>query len=76
MPDFLDAAKELEQQDRERALANHSARLKPEPAQWVQDGVVMCIDCACDIEPERLAAKPNAARCIDCQQLHELKDHC
>ncbi|MDP2548070.1 TraR/DksA C4-type zinc finger protein [Oceanobacter sp. 4_MG-2023] len=76
MTDPLDAAKEIEVLQREQALANHLSRQVPEPEQWIQDGIVMCIDCACEISPKRLAAKPHAARCIDCQALHELQDHC
>ncbi|WP_028294273.1 TraR/DksA C4-type zinc finger protein [Oceanobacter kriegii] len=71
----LDEAKELEQQDRERALRNHAAR-QHEPDQWIENGVVLCIDCAEPVSIKRLAAKPAAARCIDCQQLCELQNHC
>jgi RNA polymerase-binding transcription factor DksA len=31
----------------------------------------VCVDCAGDIEYERLKAAPAAARCIRCQTLHE-----
>lgn len=34
-----------------------------------QDG--LCDDCGDAIEPGRLAAKPNARRCVSCQQEHE-----
>jgi DnaK suppressor protein len=30
-----------------------------------------CIECARPIDPERLAARPQAARCMDCQRLEE-----
>jgi DnaK suppressor protein len=30
-----------------------------------------CIKCARAIDPERLAARPQAARCLDCQRLEE-----
>lgn len=73
--DWTDDATRQEQADRERALAKQHSR-SAEPAQWVERGVVLCIDCAEPISLKRLAAKPNAARCIDCQQLFELMDHC
>jgi DnaK suppressor protein len=74
--DQLDDAAMLEQADRDRALSNQCAHREPEPDQWIEDGVVLCIDCAEPVSQPRLAAKPNAARCIDCQQLHERQDHC
>lgn len=73
--DWTDDASELEQFDRERSLANQQAH-SAEPEQWIENDTVFCIDCAEPVSPRRLAAKPNAARCIDCQQLFELMDHC
>lgn len=73
--DEIDRANQHEQHLRQLALADQRARSK-EPAQWIEDGAVWCIDCGTEINKERLNAKPNAARCIDCQSLHELKDHC
>ncbi len=71
--DLLDEAKELEMAVRDRALANHFAGIK-EPAQDVENGVVYCICCATVIPQERLLAKPNAARCVDCQLIFEHKE--
>lgn len=71
--DLLDEAKALEMAARDRALAEHFASVK-EPPQWVEDGVVYCIDCGTTITPERLQAKPYAARCIDCQTIYEHKE--
>jgi DnaK suppressor protein len=31
----------------------------------------MCVGCGRTIDPDRLAARPQAARCIDCQRLEE-----
>ncbi len=73
--DQLDEAKALEMADRQRAIANHQAKAQ-EPEQWIDNGIVCCIDCEVPIPTERLDAKPNAARCIECQSLYELQDHC
>ena len=74
--DVLDDAKQLEMRQRDQALASHQARQEPEPEQWIDNGIVCCIDCEVPIPTERLDAKPNAARCIECQSLYELQDHC
>ncbi|HZM35744.1 MAG TPA: TraR/DksA C4-type zinc finger protein [Burkholderiales bacterium] len=31
----------------------------------------ICVDCGSDVGYERLAAEPDAARCIECQRRHE-----
>jgi DnaK suppressor protein len=33
----------------------------------VVHGVAYCVDCGLDIPPERLKAKPDAVRCVECQ---------
>lgn len=71
--DQLDEAKELEMAARERALADHFANIK-EPPQDIENGVVYCVGCAVVIPQERLRAKPNAARCVDCQMIFEHKE--
>jgi RNA polymerase-binding transcription factor len=38
----------------------------------IKDGTYgRCVDCGCDIEPQRLLAYPTATRCLACQQRHE-----
>ncbi|QEW05641.1 TraR/DksA C4-type zinc finger protein [Nitrincola iocasae] len=71
MTDIVDHASEREQQQRDQALAR---RVVFEPMQDVFDGVVYCIDCGDQISQERLAAKPNAARCIHCQTTWERRN--
>ena len=68
--DILDDAKKAEMEDCDRALANHFARTI-EPAQDIENGIVYCIRCGREVERERLAVKPNAARCVECQTIHE-----
>ncbi|MGI1669988.1 MAG: TraR/DksA C4-type zinc finger protein [Neptuniibacter sp.] len=70
--DVIDHAKELELKQRQIAL-DKTLKNASEPQQEIIDGVVICIACGIDIPPARLAAKPNAARCIDCQQIEEQK---
>lgn len=76
MADDLDRAKDLEIWQRDNALKAQALKAKEPPQDIDQDGNVWCIDCGDKVAPERLNAKPNAARCIDCQGLHELKDRC
>lgn len=73
--DILDHAKQTEMADRQRAIAAQREKTK-EPEQLIADGEVLCIDCDRQVSKPRLAAKPNAARCIECQSTHELKDRC
>lgn len=59
--DELDKAKQLEQKQRDAAIA----------AQLGKDNGVgrqFCIDCEDEIPPARRAVYPSAKRCIDCQQ--------
>jgi DnaK suppressor protein len=69
MPDILDHAKDVEMRQRQAAL--DKVLKHKEPAQDIQAGVVICIDCTTPIEIARLSAKPNAARCIQCQTIEE-----
>jgi DnaK suppressor protein len=72
MTDIFDAAEQVEQRQRDTALAR-ARQVTPEPEQLVVSGVVLCIDCDDEVQPERLRAKPNAARCIHCQSIWERK---
>lgn len=70
MPDQLDRAKKLEMGHRQASLEN-TLQQAQEPPQEILDGVVVCIDCGINIPLDRLAAKPDAARCINCQSRKE-----
>ena len=70
MPDQLDHAKVLEMQHRKHALEEFLGN-STEPPQQIINGQVLCIDCDSAIQPKRLQAKPNAARCIHCQHKTE-----
>ncbi len=71
MTDIYDRAQARELQNQQEAEARHRAGIAPEPEQQVVAGVVLCIDCDEPVQPGRLKAKPNAARCIVCQGLYE-----
>lgn len=71
MPDLYDQAQERDMANTAAAQRAHAERQTPEPQQQRVAGHVLCIDCDEPVEPRRLAAKPNAARCIDCQTLWE-----
>ncbi|MBL4799819.1 MAG: TraR/DksA C4-type zinc finger protein [Oleispira sp.] len=75
MADQLDDAKAMEMSDRERAIKAQLAKVK-EPKQLIVDDEILCIECETLVSKLRLAAKPSAARCIDCQSLHEQKGRC
>lgn len=69
-PDLIDRA--AERTEEILAEAHYQQRKRAaEPPQTRENGATWCIDCGVRIPPERLAAKPHAARCVDCQQLHE-----
>lgn len=70
--DDADRAKKIEQLHRRAAL--EMAKRHPEPPQKMIAGNVLCIDCDDAISKERLAAKPDAARCIECQSIKDKKE--
>lgn len=66
--DIADRAEIEEQQERDRALAEQRARAEAGADKpLVIDGRVCCRDCELPIPEERLAANPNAARCVECK---------
>ncbi len=73
MPDILDRAKDVEMHQRDQSL-KYALAVK-EPAQEIVNGRVLCIDCDTAVQMARLVAKPNAARCIYCQQAFEKMEH-
>ncbi len=68
--DDADRAQRLEELQRESALAAHGA---PAETPRTHHGTRMCLDCDEPIEAPRLAANPQAVRCVDCQRRHERK---
>ena len=74
MTDIYDRAQKRDLQNLKDAQDAWKASQTPEPPQQVIGGTVLCIDCDEPVQPERLKAKPNAARCIFCQGQYE-KEH-
>lgn len=68
--DPIDYAQQREEQHRDLALAAQANRAKDKPL--VIDDEVCCCSCEEPIPEKRLEAEPEAARCLDCQQAHEL----
>jgi len=64
--DQFDRATQLEEQQREAALAQVLHR-----AQNAGESALHCIDCGVDIPEARRQAVPGCQRCIDCQEDHE-----
>ncbi len=72
MADRLDLAQEATAYQLSTALLCQRA-IKVEEAKEgpiIVDGKILCVDCRKEIPVERLAAKPDAARCCPCQQRH------
>jgi DnaK suppressor protein len=69
MTDIVDSAGELEQRQRADAHAAHLARVRAmqEPAPRTENGVRVCADCGDELDAQRLAAQPDAARCVPCK---------
>lgn len=67
MTDIFDRASELEELQREHAIARQRSR-KTTPCEAEHE---YCADCAEEIEPGRRAAVPGCTRCIGCQRKAE-----
>ncbi|CED61151.1 Transcriptional regulator, TraR/DksA family [Moritella viscosa] len=70
--DIYDNAAKVEESQRQQAL-DKALRQGKEPAQQITNAQVHCLRCDLVIPPLRLAAKPDAAYCIHCQQLREMR---
>lgn len=71
--DIVDRAQEREEHLRREALHAHAAAEDGEIARCDRDGYRICADCFDRLTAKRLRAKPEAARCVDCQDLYEQK---
>jgi DnaK suppressor protein len=67
----FDLAQELEEKHRVKSLAVQAAAAATKEQPLVIDGVRVCLDCRDPIGKKRLKAKPDAARCVECQELKE-----
>lgn len=62
-------AAELEERTRQAGI--DEARAAPPEPPRERDGKRYCLDCDTTIEGARLAARPEAVRCVPCQERHE-----
>jgi len=72
--DDVDHAQELNELFRSQALDAHFRRCGEEFGAMIENARI-CRGCGEEIDPDRLAAKPDAVRCIDCQGKKERKRH-
>lgn len=70
MTDVFDSASELEEQDRQRALAEQSRRAGL-AGKTEADSAEFCEDCGEDIPLKRRKAVPGCQRCVACQSRKE-----
>ena len=63
--DFADEAQTAEGVHLRAALAG--VRPREDEAQLLEDGRVICRECGEPIPAARLAVRPGACRCVDCQ---------
>jgi len=64
--DDLDLAQQHEEAHRAQALRQVQARQKA-TAPFIRLGIRVCLDCQSPISPQRVAANPQAVRCLGCQ---------
>jgi phage/conjugal plasmid C-4 type zinc finger TraR family protein len=65
--DIIDQAQEHEERLRSEAIANATIKPGKEPALWY------CEDCFVGIPEARRVAVPHCTRCVDCQEIHEIR---
>lgn len=68
---YFDTAAALELHDRQAALDAHRNRHRDRPVE--RDGERICLDCDEPIDPRRVERFPEAARCIGCQEIYEVR---
>lgn len=71
MTDVLDKAGEVEQRDRDAALARQAAAGQEQETPFVIEGRRVCLGCFEPIARGRLKANPQAVRCVECQVSHD-----
>jgi DnaK suppressor protein len=73
--DDLDRAEQQERQQRQFAIkaALNSGIETEQPDE--ENGIRYCLDCGMEIPQERLEARPESVRCVDCKQIKEQKDN-
>lgn len=71
MVDVFDRAQTREQEDRDRAIAEQLRKGRETEQPDEVDGTRYCLDCGHEIDPRRLAFRPESVRCVECQQIKD-----
>ncbi len=71
MTDIFDRATEIEELERDSAIAAQAARTAQAETPFEIQGKRVCLDCFVPITKRRLVANPQAVRCVECQQDHD-----
>lgn len=71
--DIIDDANESNQFHRDLAI-NQVLRSRAAERPLVVGGIRYCIDCEEPIHDDRLRVKPDAVRCVDCQNAHDRRE--
>ncbi|TVO70886.1 TraR/DksA family transcriptional regulator [Sedimenticola selenatireducens] len=71
--DDVDRAKERELEHRRLSVESELASHVETEAPLIINGERCCVDCREQIPMERLAARPNSVRCIECKEIREQK---
>lgn len=67
----MDRASELEQWQRDQALARARQQAISPSFAPAKRGKRLCRDCHDPIDKRRLSARPDAVRCTECQSYHD-----
>lgn len=73
MVDVFDRAQEREQKDRDIAIQAALLRGRETEQPDEENGIRYCLDCSVEIPKQRLEARPDAVRCVDCKELKDIR---
>lgn len=71
MVDVFDRAQEREQKDRDLAIQAELKRGIETEEPDEENGIRYCLDCGLEIPKDRLKARPDAVRCVDCKEMKD-----
>lgn len=69
MVDVFERAQEREQEDRDIAIQAELKRGIETEQPDEENGIRYCLDCGDPIPNKRLEARPDAVRCVECQNI-------
>ncbi len=72
--DVIDQARSAEMKHRKLSLKKQLENSKETETPDEIDGVRYCLDCEVAICKERLEARPESVRCVECKSIKEQKD--